>query len=141
MSEEAPIKGIEPLLNFIGRSLEEGETTKYSRSDILRPVVYPIAATVGILPLLVWAQAPELLVAGDALAAALLVLLYGAAYGYCFFKRPDSLRSERYELAKYAIQQQLFGDNRTGLIEASPARAAADKDPAESLAETSGTVK
>ncbi|WP_421935892.1 hypothetical protein [Phenylobacterium sp.] len=123
MSEESPIKGLPPLLQALGRSFEEGDTEKYSRSDILRSLWPALAGPGGALPLLAYVKAPSWLLAADAAAFGLVLVSYLGFYFYCFVKRPDSLRSEKYELTKYAIEQQLFGDSTRGLIEASPIKA------------------
>lgn len=122
MAEDSPFGGVSPLINLLGRSLEEGETTRYSRTDILRSLMYPLGLCVGALPLLALAKVPAWTLIGDGVAIAVLLSVYLGAYLYSFVARPDTLRSERYQLAKYALESQMFGDNRSGLIEAAPVR-------------------
>ena len=123
MAKESLFDGASPLLKMLGRSFEEGDTTKYTRTDVLRALITPLAGTVAALPVMAWAKVPTWIIATDAVGAAALGATYIAVYLYCFVKRPDSLRSETFELAKYAIEHQVFGDNTTGLIEGEPIKA------------------
>jgi hypothetical protein len=45
------------------------------------------------------------------------VLLYLSAYVYFALKNPDALRSEKFTLSKMALEKNLIGDNRFGLLE------------------------
>jgi hypothetical protein len=104
-------------MDLLQNSFEEGDTQKYSRSDILRALTPPIVACASALPLLAWTRAPLWALVGDGVIFAAFMLLYGVCYVYCFVRRPDALRSEKFQLTKYAIDSQLFGDSATGLIE------------------------
>jgi hypothetical protein len=117
--DEPPWAQANPLAGLLARSLEEGDTTKFSRSDVLRALIYPTAATAGAFPFIAWARAPDWAMIGDGVAFGTLICLYVAVYVYCFFFRPDALRSERFELTKYAIEHQLVGDSVSGLRDSS----------------------
>lgn len=118
MSDDSPLGKVSPLLGMLTNSFEEGDTTKYSRTDVLRALMNPLGGLVVALPVLITVKAPAWIVIADVICIGVVLAVYVAAYAYCFFKRPDSLRSERFELTKYAIEQRAFGDNTTGLIEA-----------------------
>lgn len=117
-----PWSGIADLLEATS---EEGGTTKYSRAHGLRALVYPMAATGLAAPALAYAKAPAWTVTADVTAFGIVLTIYLLLYLYCFVRRPHFLRSENFELTKYAIEKRWFGDSTTGLIEAASASSAA----------------
>ena len=125
------------LPKWMAASLEEGSASTYRRTDALRVLLYPITLLGTLLPALVWRKAPEWMLIGDAAILAMFLALYAGAYVFCLWKRPDSLRSEKFELAKYAIEQTLRGDSQSGLLEV-PVRdllEAVAKDPIVDMTE------
>lgn len=118
LAEDTTIKGAQSILAIMASSFEEGGSTKYARSDILKALLTPMAGTAVAFPPLLWSQAPKWALIGDAAIFLAFTIMYFACYLYCFIWRPASLRSEKFELTKYAIEKKLFGDSDTGLIEA-----------------------
>ena len=47
----------------------------------------------------------------------LSVSIYLLSYVYYALKNPDALRSERFTLSKMAIEKNLIGDDKAGLLE------------------------
>ncbi|WP_320202428.1 hypothetical protein [Agrobacterium rosae] len=86
-----------------------------TRSDVLRPLIWPNAGLMTLLPTSMLAGAPEWMI--YALLALLIVFmsLYGLAYIFFAITDSDALRSEKYKLHKLAIEQGLYGDSGTGL--------------------------
>ena len=120
MSDESPWARLSGLPKWAFTSLEESTTATLSRSDVLRSLLYPIGFLGSLMTLLAFGKAPTwaLIAAGVLLAG--FLLLYAGVYTFCLIKRPDSLRSERYQLTKLALEQVMRGDSSTGLL-ASPA--------------------
>jgi hypothetical protein len=111
---------IRALPEWVGSSFEEGAKSTYSRSDVLRVLLYPIGLLASLLPIFGISKVSNWLVVLDVIFLGAFLLLYAGVYIFCLIRRPDSLRSEKFELAKYAIEQSLNGDNTTGLREVSP---------------------
>lgn len=107
------------LPSWVANSLEEGSASTYSRSDVLRVLLYPMGVLASLLLLLTYARASQWVVVLDVGLLAAFMCLYAGVYLFCLIHRPDSLRSEKFELAKYALEQSMRGDNTTGLIESS----------------------
>ena len=47
------------------------------------------------------------------------VVIFLGSYIYFAMKQPDALRSEKFTLSKMAMEKNLIGDNRAGLVEVS----------------------
>lgn len=87
-----------------------------TRSDILRPLVWPILAVILALAVL-GGRVPGWIITWLAVGLGALVALYALAYIVCFFIDRDALRSEKYKLQKMAIERGLYGDSNIGLQE------------------------
>jgi hypothetical protein len=87
-----------------------------SRSSIISPLEWTLVVLLfGILTALLRGPSWLLIFFVIAFSAALALLL--ATYIYFMFKNPDLLRSERFLLAKTAIEKQNLGDSISGLRE------------------------
>jgi hypothetical protein len=138
---DPPVSALPTLLQLLGRSFEEGDTQRVFRSDVLRPLWAPMGGLATLAVVLFAVKAPLWAPLATVVAIGALLVIYLGVYLFCLWRRPDSLRSERFELTKYAITQHLFGDNQTGLIEGAPVRAVPAKSGTDPLADASGTVK
>lgn len=104
------------FLQFVS-TLREQMQAELTRTDVLRPLIWPI---MGFLLSLIGSltfNAPNWVLISIMTLLALTVALYIAGYIYFGITDPDSLRSEKYKLQKMAIEQGYFGDSDTGLIE------------------------
>lgn len=105
-------------MSFV-KSLHAGTEESRSRSDILKPLVWPLglslatAATTGAATNI---GAPSWLPILSGSIAALFAFIYVAGYVYFGLKHPDALRSENYTLRKMAIEKGLVGDSDAGLL-------------------------
>jgi hypothetical protein len=86
-----------------------------SRSTALHPLGWALGIILAALPACLWAHAPDWLLIGLGVSAALMVILYAGAYIYLLISDRDALRSERFTLSKLAIEKGLVGDNISGL--------------------------
>jgi hypothetical protein len=111
MDDESPWVRVASLL---AESIEGGKTTKFARTDALRPLTYPMAASLAGLPVLALVKAPEWASFADIGVLALCILSYLSVYLFLLLSRPDALRSETFELTKYAIEKHYYGDSTTG---------------------------
>lgn len=96
--------------------LREHMQAELTRSDVLRPLVWPILAVILALAVLS-GRAPAWVITWLSVALAALVGLYALGYVVCFFIDRDALRSEKYKLQKMAIERGLYGDSNMGLQE------------------------
>ena len=91
-----------------------------TRSDALRALIWPmgilLAATVGLTS----AGAPQWMLVVFAALFVVSVVLYFIVYIYFAVHDRDALRSETCTLHKMAIEHGIYGDSRTGLIDATP---------------------
>ncbi len=89
-----------------------------SRSSAINPLQWAlfilVVATVGLT--LEPRTPPWLLVSAACAAGADLLLLF-VAYVFFMVTAPDALRSEKFSLAKTAMEKRYLGDNLTGLRE------------------------
>jgi len=89
-----------------------------SRSSVVNPLQWTLViVTVPILFLVMVPNAPSWLIAGFAIADAIVLILLIVAYVFFMLTDPAALRSEKYSLVKTAIDKKLLGDSLTGLIE------------------------
>lgn len=96
-------------------TLREHMQAELTRTDALRPLVWPIAGLLlALTASYVWSAPFEIKIGLGALLA-LLVISYVVAYGYFAVTDSDALRSEKYKLEKMAIEQGLYGNSTTGL--------------------------
>lgn len=105
------------LLSFV-RSVHAGTEESRSRSDILKPLVWPLglslAATTALGTATAWGAPVWMPIAAGILAGA-FAALYISGYVYFGLRQPDALRSENYTLRKMAIERGLRGDSSNGL--------------------------
>ena len=90
-----------------------------SRSDVLKPLIWPIAILATLTVAAAIKGVPDWLIVTFIVLTGLAVALYLAAYLFCLFVDRDSLRSESYSLHKMALEQGLYGDSAMGLIDPS----------------------
>jgi hypothetical protein len=89
----------------------------HSRSSVINPLQWTLVIIlIGLLVSIGEKAASWLLVFFAALLAATLLLLI-VAYVYFMFRNPADLRSEKYSLAKTAMEKRLVGDSLSGLRE------------------------
>lgn len=86
-----------------------------SRTDVLKPLVWPLGITASAVPALLAAKAPLWMPISAGSAFCVLLIVYIIAYITLLIFRPDYLRSENYELTKMAIQNGLLGDSKSGM--------------------------
>lgn len=96
-------------------TLREQMNAELTRTDALRPLVWPIAGLLLALSVSVASRADKWLLIVLVVALGLSLSAYIIGYAYFALKDPDSLRSEKYKLHKLAIEQGLLGDSLTGL--------------------------
>jgi hypothetical protein len=117
MSAEDPWARIQPLARLLAALSHEGTSSRFSRTDALRPLLYPIVAFAAALPLLALAAAPRWLLVAVAAMAGVALFSYLTAFLVGFFRRPDALRSEQYHLARRLADHHVFGDSQGGLVD------------------------
>jgi uncharacterized membrane protein YraQ (UPF0718 family) len=99
-----------PSLQSLLRASQIGQ----SRSSIINPLQWTLVVLLfGILTAL-W-HGPAWLLIFFVVVFSLVMALLLFAYVYFMLKNPDFLRSERFSLAKTAIEKQGLGDNLSGL--------------------------
>lgn len=114
-------------------TLREQMHAELTRTDALRPLVWPIAGLLLALSGSVGFGAPSWAIVVEVVLIALLVTAYLGAYCYFAINDPDALRSEKYKLQKLAIEHGLFGDSLSGLREISSAEPAKTIDVTPAL--------
>jgi len=87
-----------------------------SRSDVLKPLIWPLGLTLAAIPALLAAKAPTWMAAGLGIAFAIILLIYVVAFVALLLFKPDSLRSEHFVLTQTAMQHGLLGDSLSGRI-------------------------
>lgn len=98
-------------------TFQEHLNAEFSRSDVLRALIWPNAGLLLALSAALYTKAPAWLLAAIFILFCGFMLLYAGAYIYFAITDPDALRSERYKLQKIAIEQGLYGDSSTGLLD------------------------
>lgn len=104
------------FLQFVA-TLREQMQAELTRTDALRPLIWPIAGLLLALTSALIASAPKWVLIAIVGCLIALLGLYIAGYVYFAIRDPDALRSEKYKLHKLAIEHGLYGDSTTGLIE------------------------
>jgi len=99
-------------------TLREQMHAELTRTDVLRPLIWPITGLLAALTGALATKAPVWLLIGLAGAAGLMLTVYVGGYIYFVIKDPDALRSEKYKLQKLALEHGLYGDSAIGLIDA-----------------------
>ena len=95
----------------------EQATASGSRSTALQPLAWLAGIlTTGLVFSPSWG-APAWVSVSLAIMLGCSVTLFLASYVYYAVKNPDALRSERFTLSKMAIEKNLIGDDRAGLME------------------------
>lgn len=87
-----------------------------SRTDVLRSLIWPIAALLSSITICACFKVPYLIIILLSVLLVLFVLLYLYAYIYFMLNDPSALRSEKYSLEKLAIEHGVYGDSQTGLL-------------------------
>ena len=96
-------------------TLREQMQAELTRTDALRPMIWPIAGLLTALTVGMTVGAPKWLLISLAGALGIMLLAYVVSYVFFAIKAPDALRSEKYMLHKMAIEHGLLGDSQTGL--------------------------
>jgi energy-coupling factor transporter transmembrane protein EcfT len=96
-------------------TLREQMTAELTRTDALRPLIWPIAGLLFAICVSVSAKAPVWLLIVFSVVLCTLLLAYIGGYAYFAVKDPDALRSEKYKLQKMAIEHGFLGDSLSGL--------------------------
>lgn len=99
-------------------TLREHMQAELTRTDALRPLIWPIAGLLIAITGALTAHAPEWLLVVLVSAVGIALVVYVGAFIYFAAKDPDALRSEKYKLHKLAIEHGLYGDSSIGLIDA-----------------------
>lgn len=99
------------------RHLQAGSEESRHRSDILKPLVWPLGLCLTATVTLSTFGAPVWVSAGTASMAVVLLTLYVGGFVFFAIKSPDALRSESYTLRKMAIERGLVGDSSVGLTQ------------------------
>ncbi len=102
--------------DFVSAMREQMSAT-LSRSDALRPMIWPVAICALALSW-VGVSGPLWLSIGLGVLFAIGLISYLGAYFYCLMTNPDSLRSESYNMQKLALEHGVFGDSKTGVFPA-----------------------
>lgn len=90
-----------------------------ARSTALQPLAWLSGIlTVGLVLAPSWNPPAWLLVFMAGLLGISVVIFLGS-YIYFAAKQPDALRSEKFTLSKMAMEKNLIGDSRSGLLEVS----------------------
>jgi len=105
--------------------LREHMQAELTRSDVLRPLVWPILALILALAVLN-GRVPSWVTNALSIALGAFIALYALIYIICFFVDRDALRSEKYKLQKMAIERGVYGDSEHGLMPAKEVRALAN---------------
>jgi len=88
-----------------------------SRSTALQPLGWLSGIlTSGLVVAASWG-APEWALITLSVLLVVTVSIYLISYIFYAIKNPDALRSEKYTLSKMAIEKNLIGDDKSGLIE------------------------
>jgi hypothetical protein len=96
--------------------LKEQIRADVSRSDALKPLLYPLGFITVLILAAIAGRAPQWIVGVLIVALLVAVAFYFGAYRHFMLNNPDALRSERFILQKMAIEQKLIGDSSTGLF-------------------------
>jgi hypothetical protein len=92
-------------------------TASGARSTALQPLGWLAGILIVGLAIVPFRNAPSWLLILLAGLLVCCVVLYLLSYIYFAFKNPDALRSETFTLSKMALEKNLIGDNRVGLLE------------------------
>lgn len=103
---------VESFRQFLTQASARG-----ARSTALQPLGWALVIILGALPACLWAHAPDWLLIGIGLSAAVIVLIYVGSYLFLLVVDRDALRSESFALSKLAISKGLVGDNLSGMRE------------------------
>lgn len=96
------------------KALLEHSTASGTRSGVLSPLMYLVGILfVGLLTAH-GMSAPPWMVVGIAAAIIVCLVLLFIFYVYFALVSPDALRSERFNIAKLAIEQGMVGDDLWG---------------------------
>ena len=96
----------------------EKATASGSRSNALHPLAWLTGILIsGLVLSTAFEKKPEWVVIFLASLLGLTVVLYLLGFIYFATKNPDLLRSEKFNLSKLAIENNLIGDNISGLID------------------------
>ena len=96
-------------------TLREQMHAELTRTDALRPLVWPVAGLLAALSVAIAERAPGWLLISLAVALGVILSVYIGHYTYFAVTDPDALRSEKYKLQKMAIEHGLLGDSQIGL--------------------------
>lgn len=102
------------FISFLSR-MREHMNAELTRSDVLRPLIWPNAGLMFLLAASAGAGAPTWFIQAVLGLLAIFLGLYGIAYIFFALTDSDALRSEKYKLEKMAIKQGLYGDSSMGL--------------------------
>jgi membrane protein implicated in regulation of membrane protease activity len=101
----------EVIKQFLQQASEEG-----SRSTVLKPLGWMMAILIAAT-ISGFSFCPAWVGILFAVFAGLTMALYLFAYLYFMFTDKDALRSETYSIQKLAIERNLIGDDKNGLVE------------------------
>ena len=97
------------------RSLQAGSEESRQRSDILKPLIWPLGLFLTAAVCLSTFDGPAWLAGACGVMAGFILIFYVASYVFFAFRAPDALRSESYTLKKMAIERGITGDSLTGI--------------------------
>lgn len=88
-----------------------------ARSTALQPLGWLTGILTSGLVVAAYWGAPEWALISLCGLLGVTVIIYLVSYVFYAIKNPDALRSEKYTLSKMAIEKNLIGDDKSGLIE------------------------
>lgn len=88
-----------------------------SRSTALQPLMWLSGILTTGLVVASNQQTPEWALISMTVLFGITICIFLVCYVYFAIKNPDALRSEKYTLSKMAIEKNLIGDDKAGLLE------------------------
>jgi c-di-AMP phosphodiesterase-like protein len=99
------------------RALLSHATSSGSRSTALQPLVLLTGLLISGFVLIAPQIVPQWTLILLAVLLGLCVCIFLIVYLVFACKNPDALRSEKFNISKMAIEKNLIGDNKVGLVE------------------------
>ncbi|MCG7964826.1 MAG: hypothetical protein N0E54_19150 [Candidatus Thiodiazotropha taylori] len=99
------------------RALFSQSSATGGRSSALQPLGWLTTILIAGLVLIEMWEAPDWIIITLVVLLISTVVMYLLIYLYYAIKNPDALRSEKFTLSKMAIEKNLIGDDRSGLLE------------------------
>lgn len=98
------------------RDILEHHTGSGKRSTALQPLLVLAGIVGAMLISAVWVGAPTWMIVGLFVSFCILLLLIFWGYLYFMKTNPDALRSEKFNIAKMALERGMIGDKILGMV-------------------------